>query len=108
MTTTPSPHDILDVPMGDNDADAGTIRDYLIKLLSTLWEEQDGFSGKQPFGNSDWTGELEVALIRAGLVRGTIDEDGYLEDVDSERAAELIESAIRALGMPRQVESEGE
>ena len=27
-----------------------SIHEYMFKLLSTLWEEQDGFSGKRPFG----------------------------------------------------------
>lgn len=89
---------ILDVPMGKNAAGAETIRDYLIALLATLLRQGEDFSSKRPFGSSGWEGDLEAALGRAGLVRATFDEDGYLEDVDSKRAEELIASAIRALG----------
>jgi hypothetical protein len=30
----PDPRAVLDTPMGDNDADAGTIRDYLSRVSS--------------------------------------------------------------------------
>ena len=33
-----------------------TVKDYLKTLLHTLWDEEDGFSGKRPFGNSGWQG----------------------------------------------------
>lgn len=61
-----------------------TIREYFHKLLSTLWEEQDGFSGKRPFGNSCWYLPVIYALIEAGAVEGHIvrDYDGYVERVD--------------------------
>ena len=96
--TIPTPADILDVPMGENDAQAATIRDYLIELLATLWREGETFSGKHPFGNDGWTDELDTALGRAGLVEATFYEDGGLEDIDRERADVLIHAAIRALG----------
>lgn len=33
-----------------NGKSAGTIRDYLYRLLSTLWQEQECFSGKRLSG----------------------------------------------------------
>lgn len=42
------------IPIQENDAGAKTIGEYLKKLLLTLWDEEDGFSGKRPFGNSSW------------------------------------------------------
>lgn len=67
--------------------DAGglmTIREYLGKLLHTLWEEGEQFSGKRPFGNSGWEYDLYTALISAGAVAGVLDEDGCLEEIDGE------------------------
>lgn len=32
--------EVLDTPMQDNDAGAGTVRDYLKALLFALWEER--------------------------------------------------------------------
>lgn len=98
MTDAPTPQQVLALPMQENDADAATIRDYLIALLATLWEEKDGFTGKRPFGNSGWDGDLVIALIRAGLIEGALDEDGYLESCDDDAAEELIAAAIQALG----------
>lgn len=59
--------EILALPMGENDADAKTVKEYLKKLLETLWEEGEGFSGKRPFGNSGWEVELEHAVEAEGL-----------------------------------------
>ncbi len=90
---------VLDLPMPDgNDAEAATIRDYLIALLHTLWREQDQFSGKKPFGNSGWEWDMFPPLINAGLVSGRLDEHGYIDQVDERTANELIEGAIGELG----------
>ncbi|WP_025157210.1 hypothetical protein [Leifsonia aquatica] len=61
-------HPILDLPMNpdENDANASSIREYLGKLLWTVLYEDEGFSGKRPFGNSGWTGELEDVLEEHG------------------------------------------
>lgn len=58
---------VLDLEMGDNDADAPTVRAYLTKLLTTVWEEEEGFDGKRPFGNSSWQDEVYDVLIEHGL-----------------------------------------
>lgn len=53
------------------DSDAGsqlTVREYFRELLTTLWEEKEGFSGKRPFGNSGWEYEVHIALAKAGFV----------------------------------------
>lgn len=67
--------------------DAGgdmTVREYLCALLSTLWNEGEGFSGKRPFGNSGWEFGIFKVLIREGAVEGSLDEDGYIEDMNGE------------------------
>lgn len=94
---------VLDLPLGDNDANAKTVREYLIELLAGVWRDGEGFSGKRPFGNSSWEYDLYTPLARAGLIEATFDEDGYIDDfVGSARdkADELIATAIRALGEP--------
>lgn len=61
------------------DSDAGddlTVRDYLRTLLMALWEEQESFSGKRPFGNSGWEYEVLMPLAKAGFVDlGPLGED---------------------------------
>jgi len=88
---------ILSIPMEKNDAKAKTIGDYLITLLATVWEEEEGFSGKRPFGNSGWKFEVYVALIKAKVVEGVLDEDGCVDSMDKanqKKADSLIEDAI--------------
>lgn len=89
---------VLNCPMGENDAGASTIREYLVELLDTLWNELDDFSGKRPFGNSSWDIELHEALFKAGLVEGFRDTAGDIR-VDTGEAYELIRDAIRSLAV---------
>ncbi len=59
--------DVLDLEMITNDAEAKTIRDYLKALVTRIWEEGEGFSGKRPFGNSGWEYELYGTLVTHGF-----------------------------------------
>lgn len=88
---------VLAVTMGPNDADATTIRGYLAALAGAVWGEKECFSGKRPFGNSGWDHDLYAALVSAELISGVFDEDGYLEEVDSDKGDKLIVAAIKAL-----------
>lgn len=76
------------------DFDEVTIRGYLHGLLSTLWEEGEGFSGKRPYGNSGWEYDLYVPLIKAGVVDGELDKYGYIEDIDTPTANRVIFECI--------------
>lgn len=90
---------VLAAPMlPGNDAGAATVRDYLVALLAMVWEEEEGFSGKRPFGNSGWKADFDAALVRAGLVAGEFDADGCLETCDDELVDELVVEAIWSLG----------
>jgi hypothetical protein len=89
---------VLDCPMDANDADASTVREYLSRLLAEVWTHADSFSGKRPFGNSDWQYEVYDALVDAGLLEGTRDEDGFLDEYDASEGEALILAAIEALG----------
>jgi hypothetical protein len=86
---------VLNLPMGDNDADARTVREYLMKLLLTVWDEKEGFSGKRPFGNSSWEVELYRALIFGGAIEGRVDADGDVDGYDDDRADAVIRRAIK-------------
>lgn len=96
-----TPRQILNLPMTKNDSGADTVRGYLLALLGAVWREKEGFSGKRPFGNSAWECDLYQALIKADVIPGTVDEDGYLDTIayeDEQKADELILAAIAALG----------
>lgn len=65
-------------------------------LMLTLWEEKHLFDGKRPFGNSDWEGEFEVALVKGGVIHGCLDY-GLLTDCDTNAANAIIERLIREI-----------
>lgn len=89
--------EILALPMQLNDAGATTIKSYLRALLHELWTQEEGFSGKRPFGNSGWTHDLMVPLVKAKVIEGKLDTDGYLGDYDREAGDHAIHDAIAAL-----------
>ena len=85
---------VLSYPMQDNDAGAINIADYLHTLLWELWRQGEEFSGKRPFGNSGWECDLYKPLIQGGFVKGELDEDGYVNDVDTKAANKIIFDCI--------------
>jgi len=85
------------LPLGDNDAGAATVADYLRKLLAELWKDGEGFSGKRPFGNSGWEYDLYAPLIGAGLIGGKLDEDGYVEKCDTKAGEALVLAVIERM-----------
>jgi hypothetical protein len=93
---------VLEIQMGENDADAGTIGDYLRALLTELWLKEESFSGKRPFGNSGWQNEVYTALVKADAVPGEIDGDGYLMSCETEAADRLVLEAIDKLCLAEQ------
>lgn len=95
---------VLALPMDPklNDAGASTVREYLIKLLQQVWMDQEGFSGKRPFGNSGWSSDLWYPLVEAGMVGGASIVDGEVigkdwREMDALCFA-LIRDAIEELG----------
>jgi len=100
MMSQSDPRIVLDTPIGDNDANADTIRGYLITLLAALWDEGEQSNAKRPFGNSGWHGELYAALAQAGHIHGTVDKHGYIDNVDTHTGNLLIKDAIRTLAGP--------
>jgi hypothetical protein len=77
---------LLDARFDCEDLDGNvSIREYLHALLTKLWGEGEGFSGKRPFGNSGWEYDLYRALILAGAVQGELEaETGYINRISRE------------------------
>lgn len=88
---------VLAVPMNDDDSGATTIREYLVALAAAVWGEGEEFSGKRPFGNSDWQRKMFAALAGAGLIDGPLDKHGRLSDAADDRGRDLIAAALKAL-----------
>lgn len=87
----------LDYSFYDEDSDATSFADYLRKLLSTLWNEGEDFSGERPFGNSGWDWNLYRYLVLSGAVDGKLDEYGGLDSFDKATADEIIFAMIDRL-----------
>lgn len=73
-----------------------TFREYFHKLLQKLWVENEGFSGKRPFGDSGWSWDLFRGLVANGLVAGSFDEFGDV-DLDIVEASVLIQTMISVM-----------
>ena len=86
---------VLDLKFKSNDLGKKvTIRQFFFELMETLWIEQECFSGKRPFGNSGWDGDLIKCLIKNKLIKGKLDEDDCLEDYDNKEVDEFVMSQI--------------
>jgi len=93
-------HRAFDVPLEPgNDAGVRTVGEYLKTLLIKVWREEEGFDGKRPFGNSSWQDEVYVALIKADLLEGRVDPDGFIDyfsyDAGEAFVAAMIEYLFR-------------
>jgi len=95
----PTNQEVLDCPMDParNDAKATSVRDYLKKLLTLVWQEGEGFDGKRPFGNSGWEYEVFSALGKAGIIDATFATEGWMDDCDSDTGYALVTAAIASL-----------
>jgi hypothetical protein len=58
---------LLSIQLQKNDADALNVQQYMRELLASLLDEEEGFSGKRPFGNSGWQYEYLDAIKEADL-----------------------------------------
>lgn len=74
-----------------------TIGKYITALFVSFWKDPESFSGKRPMGNSGWQYDVYTKLIKAGLVKGKLDDDGYIEEVDIAQADKLICEAFTKL-----------
>ena len=75
-----------------------TLREYLCMLLTTLWKEKEGFSGKRPFGNSCWEMSIYRLLVDEKVIHGEIDEkDDYLKNCDEKSADAIIKDLIQEM-----------
>lgn len=84
----------------ENDVGAHTVGEYLIRLSQTVWNEGESFSGKRPFGNSDWDYKVYIAMGKAGLLDIEFDEYGdpwEIPDKEISRGNELIGKAYAEL-----------
>ena len=92
--------EILELKCGQMDFKHISIRQHLHELMSTLWEEGEGFSGKKPFGNSGWEYDLYKPLVIHGIVKGDVDEYGDIENFSHKECHRIIDSLIDHIFFP--------
>lgn len=86
----------LDTRFESMDCGELTAREYLKRLLSTLLERGESFSGKRPWGNSGWERELAKPLIMAGALAGEI-YDAWPEEFDEAEYALCLKHMVAQL-----------
>lgn len=78
----------------DATGDEITLNTWLMSLLVNLWNQGEEFSGKRPFGSSDWDWEPASALVELGLVSGKIDDFGEIVTFDEKAYHQIILDVI--------------
>jgi len=74
-----------------------TVGNFFTELLKALWIEGESFSGKRPFGNSGWDGDLIVCFIKNDIIKCELDEDGYIKKFDFMHFNKIVLSLIEEL-----------
>ena len=78
-------------PYGGKDL---TLKEYLKETFLTFIHEGESFSGKRPFGNSDWDWQIYKGLITLDNSLGTLDEDGYIDTVNRKACDKIIVQCV--------------
>lgn len=90
--------EILDLEFESGDLNTTiSIRDFFKKLLTTLFEKGECFSGKRPFGNSGWDWDLKICLVKNAIIKGEYDSKYDDWDFDSKEADKKILELISEL-----------
>lgn len=64
--------DALNIRFNERDHDREmSIREYLKLILDKVWEDDECFNGKRPFGNSGWQDQVHDILAENGLMAST-------------------------------------
>lgn len=75
---------ILDVIV-KSDLGEKPFKEYVHAILIKLFEDQDGFSGKRPFGNSGFYFDIGKSFCEAGLIPDAKLSEYRYEDGEVER-----------------------
>jgi len=88
---------LLALPLDESGCGASSARQYLAALSVEVWRHEK----RAGSGDSDWRYDLYEPMVRAGLVHGTFDADGYMDTFPDKSRAEadkLILAAIERMG----------
>lgn len=87
--------EIFKLPVMRHDLGASIpLGEYFYQLFTMLWNENESFNAKRPWGNSGWDYDVYVTLIKHGLISGSLDEDDYIESFNIEEASQYVLNEI--------------
>lgn len=82
---------VLDAKITTSDVGTVTVREYFKRLLRTLMDQGEGFSGKRPFGNSGWEYDILPPMVKLKMIPGGLEDgDYYASDYNEYRAATIL------------------
>lgn len=87
----------LDKEFESRDIGKTTFRAYFTKTLHKLIDEDEGFSGKRPHGNSGWFYDLAYGLVSAGIIEGEYNEKYEEYEFDNAEAYAALHRLIDEL-----------
>lgn len=87
----------LDSKYSGYDGDYPTWRHYIATLLTTLYVENESFSGKRPLGNSGWEGDIAIGMMALDPKVVTLypDDDTLIKDMDDVLANKLFTQVVK-------------
>lgn len=93
---------IMSLPMPHPESgDDSTIGENLRDIMRRVWEKEEGFSGKRPWGYSGWQLSFYEVLVKFDVIEGSFDEYGYLDSCDDADGFEIICECIEKFTYPR-------
>ena len=72
-----------------------TVRQFLRSLLCAVWDEEDSFSAKRPFGSSNWKHEMMKAFIERGIIQGLLNSEGDIQTADEGTFNHVVSTLIK-------------
>jgi hypothetical protein len=84
-----------------NEVDGCSLRNFFVDLLTAMWTQTEcHFDINNPFPglsnkNKGWPVHLQIALVRAGVIEGTINQAGFQCNFDL--ANQVIENLLQCM-----------
>ena len=92
-----TPEQVLDLTIDIDLQEPMTLRQMLCELSTTLWSDQPLFDGKHYRKNSSCDLAVYKVLVVAGVIEGTLDEEGDLAQCDEIAGRDYLQSLIRKI-----------
>lgn len=99
--------EILSLPIL-GDGFEGSIGEMFVELACRVWDKEESFSGKRPWGNGAWKYPVYATLIKAGVIAGEVGEQGFIRQMGADyetvdlMLVRLFRKAVSGLFTPLQ------